>query len=111
MSVIFRLLLMAGAVFEFILVIRMIRKSAMSISDSIFWFGFAFLLLLLAAFPGIAFLASELLGIESPVNLVYLVIIALLIHRVFKLYVRLSEVNDKLTRLAQDLALRDHEEK
>ena len=106
MSVIFRLLLMAGAVFEFILVIRMIRKSAMSIADSIFWFGFAFLLLLLAAFPGIAFWASELLGIESPVNLVYL-----LIHRVFKLYVRLSEVNDKLTRLAQDLALREHEEK
>ena len=36
MSVIFRLLLVVGAIFEFILVIRMIRKSAMPIADSVF---------------------------------------------------------------------------
>jgi hypothetical protein len=50
-----------------------------------------------------------LFGIISTVNLVFLVIIALLILRVFTLTLRLSELDQKLEELAQGIALKEAE--
>lgn len=105
----FRLLLVLGAFWAFWIMIRNIRKSRLQISDSIFWTLFAVLLVLLAVFPEIAYFFGELLGIYSTVNLVYLVIIALLIFRLFRVTLQVSELDSKLTELAQRRALDDHE--
>ncbi|MBQ6450831.1 MAG: DUF2304 domain-containing protein [Solobacterium sp.] len=109
MTLAFRLLLVAGALWALWIMIRNIRRSRLQISDSIFWTLFAFLLVLLAVFPEIAFFFSELLGIYSTVNLVYLVIIALLIFRLFRVTLQVSELDAKLKELTQKSALDDHE--
>ena len=84
-----------------------IRRSRLRISDSIFWFLFAALLILLAVFPQIAYFFGGLLGIISTVNLVFLVIIALLLFRVFTLTLRVSELDGKIEELAQTIALKN----
>jgi hypothetical protein len=89
------------------LVLRNIRKSKLLISDSLFWIFFSAILVILAIFPQIAYVVSDLLGVQSPVNLVYLVIIALLIWRVFKLYLRVSSMDTKLKELTQRIALNE----
>ena len=109
MTVGFRILLILAALLSFRIVINNIRKSKLRISDSVFWFLFAALLIALAVFPQIAYFFGGLLGIISTVNLVFLVIIALLIFRVFSLTIRVSELNTKLEELAQIIALRDRE--
>ncbi|MBQ1531253.1 MAG: DUF2304 domain-containing protein [Solobacterium sp.] len=109
MTVPFRIMLIAAAIFTFFFIISNIRKSKLRISDALYWFGFSTLLILLAVFPQIAFFFGELFGIISTVNLVFLVIIALLILRVFTLTLRLSVLDQKLEELAQEMALKNAE--
>ena len=108
MTIWFRILLFLAAILSLQLVLRNIRKSKLLISDSLFWIFFSAILVILAVFPQIAYAVSDLLGIQSPVNLVYLVIIALLIWRVFKLYLRVSSMDTKLKELAQRIALNEN---
>ncbi|MBE6121258.1 MAG: DUF2304 domain-containing protein [Solobacterium sp.] len=103
----FRILLILAAVLSFMFMISNIRRSRLRISDSIFWFLFAALLILLAVFPQIAYFFGGLLGIISTVNLVFLVIIALLLFRVFTLTLRVSELDGKIEELAQTIALKN----
>ncbi len=109
MTVPFRIMLIAAAIFSFFFIISKIRKRKLRISDALYWFGFSTLLILLAVFPQIAFFFGGLFGIISTVNLVFLVIIALLILRVFTLTLRLSELDLKLEELAQEMALKEAE--
>ena len=101
----YRILLAAGALVILLAMLRKIRKSEMRISDSLFWLFFVVTLILLALFPEIAFFFSGLLGIESPANLVFLYVIALLLIREFASTVELSRLRGKVTTLAQEEAL------
>lgn len=103
----YRILLFVGALLVLLVMLRKIRRSEVKISDSLFWFFFVLTLLLLAVFPGIAFFFSDLLGIESAANLVFLYVIALLLIREFISTVEISKLRSKLAALAQKEALDD----
>lgn len=107
MNLSYRVLLAAGALLILIAMIRKIRKSEVKISDSLFWFFFVVTLIILAIFPGIAYLFSAFLGIESPANLVFLYVIAVLLIREFMTTAELSRLRSKVTALAQEEALDD----
>ena len=106
-----RVLLAFGGLLGFIFMIRNIRRAKLVIADSIFWFLFSLILFIIAIFPQISFAMARALGVASASNLVYLVLIALLILRVFQLDVKLSQTNSKLQRLTQEDAIyrADHE--
>lgn len=105
MNVSYRLLLAIAALLILLVMLRKIRKSEVKISDSLFWFFFVITLIILALFPEIAYFLSNLLGIESPANLVFLYVIALLLMREFASTVELSRLRSKLAALAQSSAL------
>lgn len=105
----FRLFLLLMAVLAFYVVIRNIRRSKMLISDCLFWFFFALLMILLAIFPQIDYFFAGVLGIQSPVNLVYLALIALLIYRDFKQTIRISELETKIKNITQNIAIYRHD--
>lgn len=109
MTVPYRILLALAALVILLAMLRKIRKSEMRISDSLFWLFFVITLIVLALFPGIAFFFSGLLGIESPANLVFLYVIALLLIREFASTVELSRLRGKVITLAQEEALKDVE--
>ncbi len=56
-------------------------------------------------FPGIAYWASHLLGFQSPINFVYVVIIFLLLARQFFLSIRISQMDSRLRILTEQVAL------
>lgn len=107
MTISYRILLAVAALVILLAMLRKIRKSEMRISDSLFWLFFVVSLIVLAVFPEIAFFFSGLLGIESPANLVFLYVIALLLIREFASTVELSRLRGKMTVLAQEEALGD----
>ncbi|MBR4455305.1 MAG: DUF2304 domain-containing protein [Solobacterium sp.] len=111
MSNAIRILLAFGGLLGFIFMIRNIQRAKLVISDSIFWFLFSLILFIIAIFPQISFALARALGVMSASNLVYLILIALLILRVFQLDVKLSQTNTKLQRLTQGEAIHraDHE--
>ena len=52
--------------------------------------------------------SGNLLGFISPANLVFLVIIFLLIEKIFTISIIVSQLEDKVSILSAELALRSH---
>ena len=106
-----RLLLVAGALLAVWIVARQIKKHKLLVEDAIFWMVTAFVLVLLAVFPGIATSLAQLFGFMSPANFVYLGVIALLLWKVFTNSAEISRLKAKVTELAQEVALAHADEK
>ncbi|HFU4095633.1 TPA: DUF2304 domain-containing protein, partial [Streptococcus suis] len=72
MALQFQILLIATAVLTTYFILMSIRKSRIQIEDSIFWFFFSGVLLLFAFLPDLISWFSDVIGIESPANFVFL---------------------------------------
>ena len=102
-----RLVLVLGSLITVAFVLRRLRQARMQIEDSIFWFVFSGLLLLLSIFPELAYWTARTLGVQAPINVVYLAIIFLLILKVFFMSLRISQMDSKLKILTQKVALNE----
>lgn len=100
-----RILLFIGSAAVFLLISRCIRKRKIQMKDGIFWIVFSFLLVLVSVFPILAVWASDILGIQSPTNCVFLIIIFLLGCHEFFLTIRVSQLEMKNARLIQKFAI------
>ena len=105
MSAVLRLILILASVITMGVALRKIRKAKMSINDAVFWVVFGLMLIILAVFPQVVYRLADLIGIQSPANLLFLVIIFLLIIKVFSMSVSISRLEEKLTDLASQKAL------
>lgn len=107
MNINYRIVLVLGAIVVFAFVLRKLKKTEMSVANSVFWLLFAVALVIAAVFPSVVFLFSGLIGIESPSNFIFLCVIALLLIKCFTLTVEVSSLRERLDVLAQEIALRD----
>ena len=82
-------------------------KAKVQIDDMIFWLFFSVALIVLAAVPQIAHWAANLIGVISPVNLIYLVIIFVLLLKIFSMSIKFSQLESKLKSLTQELAVKE----
>lgn len=108
MSWYFRALLILGALVVFLFVLRKLKKTEMSIADSVFWLLLSASLVIAAVFPSVVFFFSDLLSIESPPNFIFLCVIAFLFIRCFTLTVEVSNLRERLSVLSQEIALREN---
>ena len=107
MSIMLRLVLVVVSIVTFMIMVKRIRQAKVQIETSLFWIIFAAVLLLISIFPEIAFFATDLLGIQAPVNFVFLfVIFVLLLHQFFN-SIKLSQLENKIKDLTQELAVRE----
>lgn len=106
MTIFFRVLLLIVAVLTAIWILRKIRKCKVRQEDALFWICFAGVLVVLGIFPEIAYWASEILGIQSPANFIFLIIIFLLIEKMLSLSIQISMMENKMANMAAELALR-----
>ncbi len=74
------ILLIAGAIFALTYVVVKIRHHQLATADAVFWFLFALTLIIVSIFPQIVFFFSNLLGFESPANLVFLCLLIVVIY-------------------------------
>ena len=100
-----RVCLIVGSLITAAYVLRRVRHAKVQIEDTIFWLLFSAALLVLAFFPSIAYWASNLLGFQSPINFVYVVIIFLLLAKLFLLSIRVSQLDSRLRILTEQVAL------
>lgn len=107
MSLSLRIFLIVGALCAIAFVGRKIRKAQLKLIDGFTWFIFAVLLLLMSLFPDIVYFFARLVGIISPANLVFAVLIAVLLLIVFVQSIRISRAEVKIGELAEEVALRD----
>lgn len=107
----YRILLIVGAICMLGFVLSKIRKSQLETNDSVFWFIFAGCLVVISIFPQIIYWLCSLIGIESPANLVFLLVFVILIIRLLTSSVETARLKNKLERLAQSVALSENEMK
>ena len=107
MSIVLRILLIVASVIMISIVVLRIRKSKFQIHDGLFWFMLSVLFLVLSIFPQIAIWLSEMIGFESPANLIFLCILTLLLIRSFMLSVKISLLEYNMMKLTQKIVIED----
>ena len=111
MPLILRILLLISSLLSFIFVVRRLRKSEVQLYDTTFWITLSALFVLLSLFPQIAIKVAELIGIQSPVNMVFLIIIFFLLGHCFLQSLRFSHLENRFNKLVGDEALKAEDEK
>lgn len=100
-----RFLLILGSLLTMLFMLRRIRKAQIQIEDSIFWLLFCSAMLIISIWPGLIYWVSYALGFQSPMSMVYLLIIFVLLIKQFFLTLRVSQLDSKLRTLVQRIAL------
>ncbi len=91
-----------------VIVISVIRRR-LNIKYSIVWLLWAMASMAMAIFPEIFYAVSDLLGIQLPVNTVFLLMMALLYALTFYVYITISKHNEEIIQLTYKSALQSKE--
>lgn len=109
MTVALRVTLIVASLLLLVFVAKKVRSSKVKLEDSIFWFCFAVLLLVVSIFPQIFYMLSDIAGTMAPVNFVFLFFIFVLLVQSFNLTMRISQADTKIKELTQQLAIEKFE--
>ena len=107
MSLVLRVFLILASLVSIIYVIRKIRKAKLKIDYSIFWIIMSFVIIVLSIFPQIIIFLAGIIGIESPVNLLFLIMIFILLFHGFKTTLKISVLETKINNLTEEIAIRE----
>ncbi len=107
MTPLFRVVLIVASLLTLTGIVRKVRNAKVEIETSIFWIGFSALLLILSIFPKIAEVIADLLGIYSTVNFIFLFVIFVLLVHQFTNSIKISQMENKLKELTQEIAVRE----
>lgn len=110
MTLALRIILIVTSVAVSFYALRKIRKAQLNIDDAFYWIAVSVILLVMSIFPIVPTYLSSLIGIESPANLVFLVMIFLAFVKIFDLSIELSIQKYRLNKLIQKIALHDHQD-
>ena len=101
-----RTILLIAAAVSACWILYQIRRLKIKLDHAIYWIVFAVLLAVLGIFPEVTYWLTRKLEMMSPANLIFLVIIFLLLVKVFTLSMLTSQLEDKITVLSAEVALR-----
>ena len=104
---IIRICLIVGSLLTALYILRRVRLAKVQIEDALFWLFFSAVLLMLALCPGMSHRAAYLMGFQSPINFVYIVIIFLLLAKQFFMSIRISQLDSKVRILTERVALNE----
>lgn len=88
-----------------IVIINMIRKKALELRYSLAWLAVGAGVLILDLFPGFMEGLSDLMGIASPVNMLFFLGFCFSLIIIFILTIAISRMSVRIKNLAQELAL------
>lgn len=109
MNIMLRTLLISVSVLTMIAMMHKIRQSKVQIEDALFWVVFSAMLTLFSIFPQLVYRISDMAGTMAPSNFIFLFIIFLILVRLFKQTIRISQLESKLNELIQKQALDEQE--
>ena len=109
MSPVFQGLLILGAILMTYFILKKIRQSKLQIEYAIFWIIFSGILLIFSVFPFLVALVTRLIGMELPVNFIFLLFILILILKAFFQTIETSALENKVRNLTQRLAFEEKE--
>ena len=105
MTLVFRLILIVASFLTTYYILKRIRQSKLQIEYAIFWLIFAGILVLFSLFPQVIALFTRMMGMQLPVNFIFLFFIFVLMLKLFFTTIELSTLENKVKDLTQEIAL------
>lgn len=99
-----RLGLVIAALIALLMVLINVKRKKLNIKYSIVWMLWSMFSLFLAIFPQVFYKFAHIVGIELPVNAVFLIMIGLLYALTFYSYTMISKHNDEIIKLTYEVA-------
>ena len=109
MSPIFRVILIVVSLLTTFYILKKIRQSKLQIEYAIFWILFAGVLIVFSLFPWLVSMLTRLIGMQLPVNFIFMFFIFVLLVKMFLMTIELSALENKVKDLTQELALEEKE--
>lgn len=109
MTLALRVVLIIVSFLTLVFIVRSIRNAKVKIEDSVLWFCFAGLLLVVSIFPGVFYWLASVTGIQTTSNFVFLFFIFILLILCFRSSMRISQADTKIKELTQQLAIEKYE--
>lgn len=102
------MIVIAGIVFALlvlVIIIVMLLRRQLREKYATLWLVIGLALLILAIFPNVLLAMADLLGVEVPSNLIFALAIVLLVGVTLHLSWELSQAEDEVRRVAEDVAI------
>ncbi|MDQ1235817.1 hypothetical protein QE450_003315 [Paenibacillus sp. SORGH_AS306] len=104
-----QIILLLGSLVGFFILINLIRKYTLELKYSILWFIVTILSIILAIFPKLFTYISHIMGIELPVNALFLLTLLGTIMIMFSLTLEVSKSTIKIKELSQEIGILRYE--
>ena len=109
MTPVFRIILIVVSLLTTFYILKKIRQSKLQIEYAIFWILFAGVLIVFSLFHWLVSMFTRLIGMQLPVNFIFLFFIFVLLVKMFLMTIELSALENKVKDLTQELALEEKE--
>jgi len=109
MTLVFRMLLIVVSLLTTYYILKRIRQAKLQIEYALFWIIFAGVLILFSLFPWLVTMFTRIIGMQLPVNFIFMVFIFVLMAKLFFMTIELSTLENKVKDLTQQIALGEKE--
>lgn len=109
MSII-QVLIIVFALFAITRTIRQLKKGALTMAWLLFWIVFWLVVVIVAALPQTADALARIVGVGRGADVVIYLSLIALFYLIFRLYVKIEQVEGEITRLVRKLALDEVDE-
>lgn len=105
MNIRIQIIIAVFIVLALVVIVNMIRRKALELRYALAWLAVGAGVLILDVFPGFMESISEMLGIASPVNMLFFLGFCFSLVIIFVLTIAVSRMSIRIKELAQELAL------
>jgi hypothetical protein len=86
------------------------RKKKLTINEFIFWGSMWVILILLSIFPDVSHVIAGFFGFGRGLDFFIVASILLIFYLIFRIFIKLEEIDSRITRLARNIALKEVDE-
>lgn len=107
MAIGLRFILICVSCISLIYILYRISVSKLQIEYAVFWIICSLGLIVISVRPEIVYFIAQRLGMISPINVVFIVMIGLLLLKVFMMTLELSALESKVRELVEKIAINE----
>ena len=101
----FQFIMILGAVLLLLIIFMLLKKGEMTVKYSLLWLALAVVLVIFAVCPYVVYVLRDLLDVQMPVNLVFMLVFCFVLVVLISLSIAVSQLAEKCKRLTQENAL------
>lgn len=106
-----RMILLVVVVLLLLWIIQQIKSRKLELRYTLSWLMLIVVMLLMVLFPNLLYWASDTMGIQSPVNALFLCGFAFSLSIIYTLTVAVSKQSEEIKKLTQKIALLEKDSK